>query len=257
VAEILIAITRAISPAITRCELTHLSRQTIDLDVARAQHREYEQRLADAGCSIVRLETSEDMPDSVFVEDTAVVFDELAVITRPGAASRRGETMAVAEALRSRRALRFIEPPGCLDGGDVLVVGKRVFIGVSGRTNGEAIAQMQPVLNRFGYAVEAVQVHGCLHLKSAVTLVADDTVLLNRAFISTQPFRRLTVIEVDAREARGANALRVGNHVIYPTAFPRTHGRLEQHGLVVHGANVSELMKAEGAVTCCSLVLTV
>jgi len=256
VRENLTAITRAISPAIVRCELSHLPRRPIDLDVAQAQHAAYERCLEAAGCTIVRLTATDDMPDSVFVEDAAVVFDELAVITRPGATSRRGETGAVADALREHRVLRFVEAPGCLDGGDVLVVAKRVLVGESARTNRAAIEQLRDILDPFGYTVEQVEVDGCLHLKSAATLVADDTVLISRTFVSLGPFLGLKLLDVDANETLGANALRVGRRVIYPTTFPRTRERLERIGLAVDGVDVGELMKAEGAVTCCSLVFT-
>src|SRR5262245_39764180 len=123
-----VAITREISPSIERCELTHLSRRTIDIPKARAQHEAYERRLGEAGCSVIRLPSTPDLPDSVFVEDVAVVFDEVAVVARPGAASRRGETACVAETLRAHRPLRHIEAPGTLDGGDVLTIGKRIFV---------------------------------------------------------------------------------------------------------------------------------
>src|SRR5581483_60237 len=147
----MIAITREISPSIVRCELTHVARAPIDVELARRQHEEYERCLASAGCTIRRLPSDAAMPDSVFVEDVAVVFDELALVTRPGAVSRRIETPAVADALRSLRTLRYIEPPGTLDGGDALVTGRRVFIGRSSRTNDAGIAQARSILEPFGY----------------------------------------------------------------------------------------------------------
>src|SRR5947207_3042963 len=142
----LIAITREISPAIVRCELTHLTRVPIDLDRARAQHAAYERALAAMGCTVERLETGDAMPDSVFIEDTAIVFDELAIVTRPGAESRRGETEAVAQALQPRRPLIRIEPPATIDGGDVLVAGRAVFVGRTGRTNAAAVEQLRRAL---------------------------------------------------------------------------------------------------------------
>ena len=250
------AITRAISPAIARCELTHLSRVPIDLELARAQHRAYETALIAAGCVVERLDTSADMPDSVFVEDIAVVFDEIAIITRPGAASRRRETPAVAAALAVYRRLHVIQPPGCIDGGDVLAVGRRVFIGRSSRTNEAAVAQMRRVLEPLGYAVTDTVVRGCLHLKSAVTALADDVLLVNREWIDVPTFDGFTLIDIDPAEPSAANALRVGDRIILSASFPRTAERVADAGLDPQLVEATEVAKAEGAVTCCSLIVT-
>src|SRR6266513_1621025 len=167
----MIAITRAVSDAIARCELTHLERTPIDLERARAQHAAYERALETAAhCDVVHAAPAPDLPDAVFVEDAAVVVDEVAIITRPGAPSRRAETSGVAEVLARYRELRHIDAPGTLDGGDVVVAGRRVFIGRSSRTNDEAIAQVRTILHPYGYDVRGVDVRGCLHLKSAATL---------------------------------------------------------------------------------------
>src|SRR5437899_8830286 len=157
-----IALTHAVSPAMGACELTHQARVPIDFDLARAQHRAYEQALRDAGYLVDHLEGGVDLPDSVFVEDIAIVFDELAVITRPGAPSRRPEVTSLSRALDRLRKLHFIVPPGTLDGGDVLVVGKRVFVGISSRTNHDAAIQMFQFLSPFGYEIREVTVTGCL-----------------------------------------------------------------------------------------------
>jgi dimethylargininase len=195
------------------------------------------------------------MPDSVFVEDTAIVFDELAIVTQPGAVSRRVETAAVAEALGRYREVRRIMLPGTVDGGDVLVVGRRVFVGRSSRTNEAGIDQMRRMLTPYSYEVEAIEVRGCLHLKSAVTAVDDDLLLTNRAWLPLDPFARFDRVEVHPGEPSAANALWVGDLVIYPAAFPRTLGRLRRRGLRVRTVDASELAKAEGAVTCCSLIV--
>jgi dimethylargininase len=251
----LIAITREVSPSIGRCELTHVPRDVIDVDVARAQHRRYEECLAALGCAVQRLPADPDLPDSVFVEDTAVVLDEVAVITRPGAASRRPETRAIAEALEPYRRLLYVEAPGTVDGGDVLRVGRTLFVGASGRSNQAGIAQVRALLAPFGYTVQEVPVSGCLHLKSAVTQVAEDALLINRAWVNTEPFEHLHLVDVDPAEPLAANALLVGGVVVYPAAYPRTRERLEARGVACRVVDVSELAKAEGAVTCCSLVL--
>ena len=251
-----IAITREVTSAIERCELTHLTRRAIDVEKARAEHHAYEQRLREAGYRLERLSAGAGMPDSLFVEDIAVVFGEVAIITRPGAVSRRAETAAVAEALRAHRPIRFIDPPGTIDGGDVLTLGTRVFVGESSRTNRAAIAQMASILAPHGYAVLGVAVRGALHLKSAVTAIADDTLLINRDWAPADCFRPFHLIDVDPAEPMAANALRLHDRVIYPTLFPRTRARLDDRGIRVVGVDVGEIAKAEGAVTCCSLVFT-
>jgi len=250
-----VAITRAVSPSIASCELTHLDRVPIDVARARAQHHLYIGALTDAGYHIELLESTAETPDSVFVEDIAVVFEELAIVTRPGAASRRAEVPAVAEALAPYRRLEFIRDPGTIDGGDVLVVGRHVFIGRSTRTNGEAIAQMRRLVTPLGYTVCDVAIDDCLHLKSAVTAIDDRTVLLNPAWIGRELFRAFDIVTVDDSEAHGANALRLQDRVIMASAFPRTAERVADRGVRVVTVDASELAKAEGAVTCCSLII--
>ena len=252
----ILAITRAVSSALARCELTHLAREPIDVARARAQHAAYERALAALGCRVVSLPAEPDLPDSVFVEDTAVVVDELAVITRPGAASRRPETAAVARERANDRPLAEIVAPGTLDGGDVLRLGRRVLVGRSGRSNDAGIAQLAALLHPHGYTVEGLPVSCCLHLKSAVTQVAPDAVLLNPAWVDPAVFAGWRAIEVDPSEPYAANALLIGDAAIYPLAFPRTASRIERAGVHLVTLDVSELAKAEGAVTCCSIVLT-
>jgi len=235
--------------------LTHVGRQPIDADRAQAQHRAYEECLRSLGCDVRRLPPEPDLPDAVFVEDAAVVFEELAVVARPGAVSRRAEVQSVADALAAYRTLRAIEPPATLDGGDVLVVGRTVFVGLSTRTNEDGAAQLAAALAPHGYAVRALAVRSCLHLKSAATRVAPATVLLNPAWVDARAFDGFERIEAHPDEAFGANALPVGGSVVYPTAFPRTRERLLGRGLSVRTLDLSELAKAEGGVTCCSLVL--
>ncbi len=250
----LIALTRGISPAITRCELTHLAREPVDLAAARAQHAAYERCLAELGCDVRRVDSAENFPDGVFIEDTAVVLDEVAVVTRPGAESRRAETAAVAEALATFRPLLHISAPGTLDGGDVLRVGRTLFVGRSARTNEAGIAQLGELVAPYGYAVRAVPVRGCLHLKTAVTAVRDDLLLLNPAWADAVDFPGFDVVEVDPAEPFAANALLIGDCVVYPAEHPRTRERLERRGIDVRTVPAGELAKAEGGVTCSSLV---
>jgi dimethylargininase len=252
-----IAITRAVSPGFEHCQLTHLERATIDLDLAHLQHRTFEDCLVELGCQVHRLPTSPDLPDSVFIEDIAVVLKGAAVITRPGAVSRRPEVPAVVEALERFRTLLYIEPPGTLDGGDVLLLGKQLFVGISGRTNEAGVEQLRSLVGPLGYAVTGVLVHGCLHLKSAVTQVAAGALLINPDWVDAACFPGWQLIEIDPSEPFAANALLIEGCLVYPAAFPLTLARLERAGIQVMPVDVSEIAKAEGGVTCCSLVFEV
>ena len=250
----LIALTREVSPSLGRGELTHLKRQPIDISLAQTQHLRYQGALAELGCLLVSLPPETDLPDSVFVEDTAIVFDELAVITRPGADSRKPETASIEVRLAPYRQLAHITAPGSLDGGDVLRYGKKVFVGISDRSNKAGIKQLATILSPYGYETEGIDVEGCLHLKSAVTQVLDDTLLINGNWVDADHFVGMNLIRVDPDESMGANALRIGGTVIYASQFPKTRQRLESAGTNVRTVDISELAKAEGAVTCCSLV---
>jgi dimethylargininase len=243
----LVALTRAVPPSIVRCQLTHRERTPIDVALAIEQHAIYEQTLTDLGCRVVHADPEPEMPDSVFIEDTAVVLDEVAIITRPGAPSRRGETAGVAKALRAYRDVVTIEEPATIDGGDVLVAGKRIFVGVSSRTNAEAIDQLRLFARR--YEVVPVEVRGILHLKSAVTQVGDESLLINRQYVDYLPFRDFELIDAD-----DANALLVnGVAVVSSEATARA---LNAHSIETRLVPNGELAKAEGGVTCCNLIFS-
>jgi dimethylargininase len=250
-----VAITRDVSPRFNECEITHIERTPIDLDIARAQHHEYLQALRALGCDVIELPAESDLPDSVFVEDTAFILPELAVITRPGADSRKPETESIIRALGPLIKLVRLEEPATLDGGDVLVMGKRIFIGLSTRSNQEAIDQLNEMLQGYGYTVAGVQISGCLHLKSAVTRVDGKTLLINKSWLDTSPFKGFDFIEVDPSEPAAANCLAISDALIFPSTFPKTRARLEERGYKVLSVDISEMAKAEGAVTCCSLIL--
>jgi dimethylargininase len=248
------AVTRALSPSINDCERSFMPKVPIDVALAQEQHQQYEAALREIGCVVVSLPALPDLPDSTFVEDAAIVLDELAIITRPGVESRRPETSAIAPLLGEFRRLVFISPPGTLEGGDVLRSGKSIFVGKSVRSNKFGIDQLRSFVGPFGYTVTPVDMHDCLHLKSAVTLVSPRTLLLNPQWVDRTPFEDMTCIEVDPSEPFAANALMAGTHVLYPNSFPLTRRRLAEHHISVRALNMSELQKAEGAVTCCSLV---
>ena len=250
-----LALTRAVSSSIVRCELTHLARTPIDLERAQAQHRAYEARLGSLGCTVQRLAEQPDLPDAVFIEDTAVVLDTIAIVTRPGAASRRAEIASVAEALAPLRRLVRIEAPGTLDGGDVLVVGRTLYVGRSGRTNPSGIDQLRAAAEPLGYRVVPIEVRGCLHLKSAVTAVGERALLVQPDWVDVRGFEGYDLIEVALGEEAGANALLIGDSVVYPSAYRRTAERLRDRGVDVVSVEMGELAKAEGGVTCCSLIV--
>lgn len=244
----MIAITRDVSPSIARAELTHVERVPIDYARAVAQHEEYRALLASLGCEVISLPGDAAYPDCVFIEDTAIVLDDVAVITRPGAESRRGEVDVVAGELAKHRRLVRIEAPGTIDGGDVLVLDDRIYVGRSERSNDAAREQLQRLTGR---EVIGVDLHGALHLKTAVTRVSRDTLIVNREWVDVAPFADWNWIDVDPSEPFGANAVLLGEAIIYPAAFPRTRARLGENVRTVHA---DELAKAEGGVTCCSLL---
>ncbi|MGH7680363.1 MAG: dimethylarginine dimethylaminohydrolase family protein [Candidatus Eiseniibacteriota bacterium] len=250
----LIAVTRPVSPALIQCELTHLERVPIDVARAIAQHADYERLLISLGASVVRAAAAPESPDAVFIEDTAIVLDEVAVIARPGAASRRAETEAVATLLSTCRPLESMTAPATLDGGDVIRLGRTLYVGRSSRTNPAGIEQLRRLTAPFGYSVAPVEFAGCLHLKSAATALSDDLLLFNPAWVSTDSFSGVETVAVDDREPYAGNALRVADALVYPTEFPRTLEKLQSRGLRVATLEYDELAKAEGAVTCCSLV---
>jgi dimethylargininase len=249
-----IALVRDVDASLAQCELSFVERAPIDVALARRQHAAYVAALEGLGCRVVALPAVDGYPDGVFVEDTAVVVDELAIATRPGAPSRRGEVPSVADALAAWREVRAIEAPGTIDGGDVLRVERTLYVGRSARTNTDAMTQLQEHLAPLGYRIEPVPIRHCLHLKSAVTCIADGTLLLLPEWIDRDAFPGFHVIEVDPAEEHAANALRIGDAIVYPDCFPRTRERIERAGVRVAAVDVSELQKAEGAVTCCSIV---
>lgn len=252
----MLALTREISPSIASCELTHLARTPIDLARARAEHAAYEQALRECGCTVQRLAATAAMADAVFIEDTAIVLGEIAVITRPGAASRRGEVDAVRAALVAHRQLHELTAPATLDGGDVLRIGRRLLVGPGPRSNTEGRRQLAAIVGPHGYRVESVPFRGCLHLKTAATLVGDDVALCNPEWVDSAALGTARVITVDPAEPFAGNALRVGDAVIHPAEFPRTRARLEQAGIRVVPVPAGELARAEGGVTCCSLLVS-
>ena len=250
----LIAVTRPVSPSLAACELTHVPREPIDVGRATTEHARYEETLRSLGASIVQAPMAPDLPDSVFVEDVALVLDEVAVITRPGAPSRRPEAASVANVLGRYRPLLRIQAPVTLDGGDVLRVGRTLYVGLSSRTNREAVMQLGALIGKWDYRLIPVEVSGCLHLKSAVTQVAENLLLINPHWVKPEAFAPFTLLPVAAEEPGAANALRLAGSVVHPAHFPRTAQLLERAGVRVVPVPCTEIAKAEGGVTCCSLL---
>jgi dimethylargininase len=250
----LTAITRAVSPAIVHCELSFIDRKPIDLARAREQHRAYEKLLEKLGANVISLPAELELPDSMFVEDPAIVLDELAVILPLGTETRRREAASLAQALSRFRKLEYVTLPGTLEGGDVLRIGRRLFVGLTKRSNAEGIRQLASLLAPHDYEVLAVPVTGCLHLKSAVTSLGRNALLANRPWFDTAAFAGYEWVDVDPTEPHAANALALGDTIIFPASFPRTRARIEARGFHVTPLDISELQKAESGLTCSSLL---
>src|SRR6266481_1427205 len=250
----LTAITRAVSPAIVNCELSFIDRKPIDLATAQEQHHAYEKLLGKLGARVISLPAEPALPDSMFVEDPAIVLDELAVILPLGTETRRREAPSLAQALSKFRKLEYVSLPGTLEGGDVLRIGRKLFVGLTGRSNAEGLRQLTAILAPHKYEIVAVPVTGCLHLKSAVTHIGGNTLLANRAWFDSAPFAGYDWIDVDPAEPHAANALGFGGTIIFPASFPRTRARLEAQGFHATPIDISELQKAESGLTCSSLI---
>jgi dimethylargininase len=249
----LTAITRAVSPSLSQCELSFIPRRPIDLAKAQSQHQAYEKLLADLGARVISLPAEPDLPDSMFVEDPALVLDELAVIF-PGTESRRREAPSLAAALQPFRKLQYVQLPGLLEGGDILRLGRKLFVGLTARSNADGIAQLSALVVPHGYRVVGVPVLGCLHLKSAVTALDEHTLLANRAWLDSSFVPGYDWLDVDPTEPHAGNALTLFGTVVFPASFPRTRAHIEARGFTVATLDISELQKAESGLTCSSLL---
>ncbi len=250
----LTAITRAVSSALVHCELSFIERKPIDLAKARAEHHTYESLLGELGAKVVSLAEEPELPDSMFVEDPAIVLDEVAIICPLGTETRRKEAPSVAAALEKFRKLAYIKLPGTLEGGDVLRVGKRIYVGVTRRSNPEGIRQLAVIVNAYGYELTAVPVTGCLHLKSAVTFLGNNALLGNRVWFDWKRMEGFEWVDVHPAEAHAGNALQISDSVIFPASFPRTAELIQRKGFKLKQLDISELQKAESGLTCSSLL---
>lgn len=248
------AIVHQISPQITECEVTFVDRKPINFKQAVVEFENYCHVLEQLGVNVTILSANEKYPDACFVEDTAVVMDEIAVICRPGAESRREETRLIENELSKYRKTVNISSPATIDGGDILRIGKRVFVGESTRTNLAGINQLAKILNHYGYEVIPVTVQGSLHLKTACTAINEETLLLNQEWIDVNPLKGFNLIQTPIKEPFGANTLRIGDTLCLQAGFPQTKDRVEALGEKVELVKIPELAKAEAGLTCLSII---
>lgn len=217
------------------------------------QHKAYIDALKSIGLNVIELDPLPDYPDAHFVEDTVVVTPEVAIITNPGAPSRRGEEKSIAQALMQHRPVEYIQSPGTVDGGDVLMMGNHFFIGISERTNQQGADQMGRILKRLGKTVSMIPVGAGLHFKSSVNCAAPNTLLMTREFKDHDAFNGYSQILVDSKESYAANTLWINNHLLMPRGFPGTKAKLKRLGLPIFELDVSEMQKMDGGLTCLSI----
>ncbi len=253
----LTAFTRAVSPRISECELTFIDRQPINFERAVQQHQQYEEMLRSLGVGVLQIPADDQCPDSCFLEDTALVLDEIAVLTRPGSDARRAEVTGVAPAIRKHREIVQIEAPATFEGGDVLRIGRDLFVGVTSRTTSEGIEALRKQVEPFGYRVHPVIVPGALHLKSVCTALDEHTILADATRVDLSPFSRYEVVQVPAEEWMAANVLLVNGNVCLHSGFRNTIGLLQQRGIEVRTVDISEFLKAEAGLTCMSLIFEI
>ena len=225
-----------------------------DHALALRQHRNYEETLRDCGLQLTVLPPLEEFPDSCFVEDPAVVTPDFALITRPGAPSRRGETGPMARALRDTHPmLLHMSGPGFLDGGDVMMVDKRFFIGLSDRTDMAGVEEFEKNVRPFGYSVSALSISNMLHLKTGAAYLEDNVLLVHPALMDLDVFTEFEKVEVGNGEDYAANAIRINEHVLLPAGYPITARRLRDKDLNVRELPMSEYRKLDGGLSCLSL----
>ncbi|MBI1279448.1 MAG: dimethylargininase [Anaerolineaceae bacterium] len=250
-----IAITRLPAASIANCELTFIDRIPIDYAKAIEQHQAYCDGLRACGVEVVTLPAVNDLPDSVFVEDTAIILDEVAIITPMGIASRRPEPLRNEAAIARYRPLAHITLPATIEGGDVMRLGKAIFVSLSTRTNEAGIEALRILTAPYGYTVTQIALHDCLHLKSACTALDDHTILLNRAWVDTSSFEGYKLIDVAMDEAGAGNVVQANGSILMNSQFPQTAIVIEEHGYPVCAVDTSEFTKAEAAMTCMSLII--
>lgn len=248
------ALTRGVSPTIGDCKLTFMERERIDVAAATRQHEAYRQCLTKMGVQITSLDLLPYAPDAVFIQDTAVVVDEVAIVATMGAACRAEEVESVAQVLSLHRPLKRLSPPATLEGGDIVRIGRTLYVGDSGRTNRDGIRQLSEMLAPYDYQVIPAGVRGCLHLSTGCSYLGHGLMLLNPVWVDAAPFQQFEILEVPETESWAANTIAVGDTVLMASAFERTCALVQERGFNVIATDISELQKAEGALTCMSLM---
>jgi len=248
------AITHKPSRSLNQGELTFLPRKKIDVAKACEQHAAYCEMLKKLGTDVITLDQNRALPDSVFVEDTALVLDKTAVLLPLGANSRKAESNLIEKNLAKFRTIVRIKPPARIDGGDILIIGKTLFVGNSTRTNKKGIRALHKIVTPLGFEIVKVKVGNCLHLKTACTALDEKTVLINPEWVDAVAFKKFKQIEVPIDEPFAANVMRVGKTICIHSGFKRTQGLIEQHGCKTKSIDISEFLKAEAGLTCMSLV---
>lgn len=247
------AIVRAV-PATLATGITSATLGVPDFERACEQHARYVAALESCGLEVVTLEADDRFPDSVFIEDTAVVTDRCAIISRPGAESRRGEISAVEAALSGLRDnVERVQAPGTLDGGDVLQVGERFFVGLTERTNREGAEQFAEILRGYGYQTLLVDVRRFLHLKTGVSHLGGRDLVVAGELISHDAFENFDKLVVPPEEEYCANCIRVNDRVIVPSGFLETRAEIVDRGYEVVELEISEFRKLDGGLSCLSL----
>jgi len=252
----MIALTHVPSPNLQACERTYVPHTAINHARAIEQHAAYCAALRECGASVRTLDVSSELADSVFIEDTAIVLDEIAVLCSMGAASRSGEPQRIEPILREYREIVRIEQPATIEGGDVLRIGRTLLVGRSCRTNAAGISVLTEFVRPYGYKVQAVPVRGCLHLKTACTALHDGRLLMNSAWLNESALEGYERLNVSKDEPWGANVALVGSNVLMAAEHVRTAELINGLGFTVRQIDLSEFAKAEGGVTCLSLLIS-
>lgn len=252
--QMLLGITHGVSPRLDQGELTYINRESLDYALALQQHDHYCSILAAHGVDVKKLAMNSSYPDSCFVEDTAIVLDEIAIITSMGTASRRGETAGIATELSKYREIATIQLPATIEGGDVLRIGKTLLVGLSSRTNAQGIEALINIVKRLGYTVVPVPVTGCLHLKTACTAINGEILLVNPPWINITPLRNYTLLPVSPDEPWAANIICVDDIICAQAGFPKTLAKLQTFSSSIEIIDISEFRKVEAGLSCLSIL---
>ena len=248
------AIVRGIPNTFQDCVTISHNTPKINVELARQQHETYCTTLEQLGLKLIRIEADDALPDCCFTEDIAIVFNDLAIITSPGTPSRVAETVEMEKIVAPLKKIYHLSPPATLDGGDVLKIDKKIFIGNSLRTNEEAIKQVAAIINPKGYEVIGVKIWNTLHLKSVCTYLGNGCIILAEGYLDDKIFSQYDKIILPKEEAYCANCLVVNGKVLISKGFPKTKSLIEAKEFSVIEMEISETKKADGALTCSSII---